>query len=254
MADVLTTRDGAVLTVTLNRPEKLNALTAGVHAGLHEAMAEAADGEIRAVVLTGAGRGFCVGQDLTEFSSAAGDVGAHLRATYHPTIHAIRGLDKPVIAAVNGVCAGAGVSLASACDLRIAADSATFVPGFVSIGLIPDSGGSWFLVQLLGQARAFEFMSSGRAATAAEAHAMGLVNEVAEDAAARAAELAAAYATLPPRAVALTKHLFEHAVTATLDEQLEREAELQTEAARTDDFREGVTAFLEKRPAKFSGR
>jgi 2-(1,2-epoxy-1,2-dihydrophenyl)acetyl-CoA isomerase len=254
MPDVLTARDAGVLTVTLNRPEKLNALTAGVHAGLHEALGEAADGEIRAVVLTGAGRGFCVGQDLTEFQGAAGDVGAHLRATYHPTIHAIRGLDKPVIAAVNGVCAGAGLSLAAACDLRIAADSASFVPGFVSIGLIPDSGGSWFIVQLLGQARAFEFMSAGKPATAAEAHAMGLVDEVVEDAAARAGERAAAYAALPTRAVGLTKHLFEHAVTATLDEQLELEAHLQSQAAQTDDFREGVTAFLEKRPAKFSGR
>jgi 2-(1,2-epoxy-1,2-dihydrophenyl)acetyl-CoA isomerase len=254
VSDVLTSRDGAVLTVTLNRPEKLNALTRGVHEGLHAALAEAADAEIRAVVITGAGRGFCVGQDLTEFASAGGDVGAHLRATYHPTIHAIRGLEKPVIAAVNGVCAGAGLSLAAACDLRIASDSASFVPGFVSIGLIPDSGGSWFIVQLLGQARAFEFMSSGRPATAAEAHALGLVNEVVDDAAASAAERAAAYAALPPRAVGMTKQLFEHAVTATLDEQLDREAELQTEAARTDDFREGVTAFLEKRAPRFTGR
>jgi 2-(1,2-epoxy-1,2-dihydrophenyl)acetyl-CoA isomerase len=254
MSDVLTSRDGAVLTVTLNRPEKLNALTAGVHTGLHEAMAEAADAEIRAVVLTGAGRGFCVGQDLTEFQGAAGDVGAHLRATYHPTIHAIRGLDKPVIAAVNGVCAGAGLSLAAACDLRIASASASFVPGFVSIGLIPDSGGSWFVVQLLGQARAFEFMSSGKTVTADEALELGLVNEVVEDAGAAAAERAAAYAALPPLAVGMTKHLFEHAVTATLDEQLEKEAELQSRAAESEDFREGVTAFLEKRPAKFSGR
>ena len=128
------------------------------------------------------------------------------------------------------------------------------MPGFVSIGLIPDSGGSWFIVQLLGQARAFEFMSSGKAATATEAHALGLVNEVVDDAVSRAAERAAAYARLPPRAVGMTKRLFEHAVTSTLDEQLELEARLQSEAARTDDFREGVTAFLEKRPAAFSGR
>src|SRR3954454_2413055 len=239
MPDVLTARDGGVLTITLNRPEKLNALTAGVHHGLHAALDEAAADDVRAVVITGAGRGFCVGQDLTEFQGAAGDVGAHLRATYHPTIHAIRGLDKPVIAAVNGVCAGAGLSLAAACDLRIASDSATFVPGFVSIGLIPDSGGSWFVVQLLGQARAFEFMSSGRTATAAEAHALGLVNEVVEDAAARAAERALSSAALPRRAVGMTKHVSEHAVTATLDEQLEREAELQAQAASSDDFREG---------------
>jgi 2-(1,2-epoxy-1,2-dihydrophenyl)acetyl-CoA isomerase len=256
VSDVLTSRDGAVLTVTLNRPEKLNALTAGVHAGLHEALDEARDEEVRAVVITGAGRGFCVGQDLTEFQGAVHDVGEHLRATYHPTVHAIRALEKPVIAAVNGVCAGAGVSLACACDIRIAADSATFVPGFVSIGLIPDSGGSWFIARLLGPSRAFEWMASGLPMGAEEALAAGLVGEVveADQIEARAAERAAGYAALPPRAVGMTKRLFQHAATATLEQQLEMEAKLQSQATQTEDFREGVTAFLEKRAPEFVGR
>jgi 2-(1,2-epoxy-1,2-dihydrophenyl)acetyl-CoA isomerase len=168
----------------------------------------------------------------------------------------VRALEKPVIAAVNGACAGAGLSFACACDIRIAADTANFVPGFVGIGLIPDAGGTYFLNRLLGASRAFEWMSSNRRLTAAEAHAWGLVSEVVEaDAlAARAAELAAFYAALPTRAIGMTKRLFDHADGATLDEQLEHEAQLQAAAAESEDFREGVTAFLEKRAPRFSGR
>jgi len=159
-----------------------------------------------------------------------------------------------VIAAVNGACAGAGLSLAFACDIRIAADAATFVPGFIGIGLVPDSGGSWFVHRLLGFARAFEWMSSNRKLTAAEAHAWGLVSEVADDLPARAAELAAEYAALPTRGIGLTKRLFEHAFDASLGEQLELEAALQQEATGTADFAEGVAAFLEKRPPRFTGQ
>jgi 2-(1,2-epoxy-1,2-dihydrophenyl)acetyl-CoA isomerase len=210
---------------------------------------------VRAVVLTGAGRGFCVGQDLTEFREAPGDIGSRLRGNYHPNIRAIRALEKPVIAAVNGAAAGAGMSLACACDLRIAADSATFVPAFINIGLIPDSGGSYFVTRLLGPARAFEWLASGKRLTAAEAHAWGLVSEVVETGAlpSRAAELAAQLADLPTRGVGMTKRLLDHAVTATLDEQLEREAQLQAAATQTEDFKEGVAAFLEKRPPRFRG-
>src|SRR5438552_7720223 len=171
MAEVETSREGAVLTITLNRPDVLNAFNTEMHRALGAALKEARDSEVRAVVLTGAGRGFCVGQDLTEFREAPGDIGARLRENYHPNVLAIRALEKPVIAAVNGAAAGAGLSVACACDIRIAADSATFIPAFVNIGLIPDSGGSYFIARLLGPARSFEWMSSGRRLTAAEEHA-----------------------------------------------------------------------------------
>ena len=253
MSEVLTERDGAVLTITLNRPEVFNAFNAALHAALAAALEEAADPGVRAVVITGAGRGFCAGQDLKEFSEMPESIRERLEQTYHPNIRAIRGLAKPVIAAVNGPCAGAGLSLACACDLRIAADTATFVPGFIGIGLVPDSGGSWFVHRLLGFARAFEWMTSNRKLTAAEAHAWGLVSEVTGDLPARAAALAAEYAALPTRGIGLTKRLFEHAHTASLDEQLELEAALQQEATGTADFAEGVAAFIEKRPPRFTG-
>ncbi len=248
------TREGAVQTITLNRPDVMNAFNRALHAGLRDALKEARDPEVRAVVITGAGRGFSAGQDLTEFTDMP-NVGDSLRATYHPNVLAIRALEKPVIAAVNGPCAGAGLSLACACDIRIAADNAIFVPGFIGIGLVPDSGGTFFIHRLLGAPRAFEWMSSNRRLTAAEAHAWGLVSEVVEaDAfAARTAELAATYAAMPTRAVGMTKRLFDHADNATLEEQLELEAQLQAAAVQTNDFREGVAAFAEKRPASFSG-
>src|SRR4051812_22962718 len=254
MTDIEVTRDGAVQTITLNRPEKMNAFTRNLHTELLAALKEARDPEVRAVVVTGAGRAFCAGQDLTEFSEA-GDVGTSLRETYHPNVHAVRALEKPVIAAVNGACAGAGLSFACACDIRIASDAAAFVPGFIGIGLIPDAGGTYFIHRLLGAARAFEWMSSNRRLTAAEAHAWGLVSEVVETDAlpARAAELAAFYAALPTKAIGMTKRLFDHADTASLDEQLELEAQLQAVATESGDFREGVAAFLEKRAPRFTG-
>ncbi len=253
MSEVLTERDGGVLTLTLNRPDVFNAFNAAMHAALHEALTEAADPAVRAVVITGAGRGFCAGQDLKEFAEMPESIRERLEQTYHPNIRAIRALEKPVLAAVNGPCAGAGLSLACACDIRIAADAATFVPGFIGIGLVPDSGGSWFLHRVLGFARAFEWMSSNRKLTAVEAQAWGLVSEVTDDLPARAAELAADYAARPTRGIGLTKRLFEHAYTASLDEQLELEAALQQEATGTADFAEGVAAFLEKRPPRFTG-
>ncbi len=248
-------REGAVQTITLNRPDKLNSFTRAVHEGLRDGLREARDPEVRAVVITGAGRGFCAGQDLTEFGEMP-DVGAGLRATYHPNVLAIRALEKPVIAGVNGVCAGAGLSLACACDLRIASDAAFFVPGFVGIGLVPDSGGTHFVHRLLGAPRAFEWMSSNRRLTAAEAHDWGLVSEVvgADGFAARLAEVAATYAAGPTRAIGMTKRLFDRAGTATLEEQLELEAQLQAVAAQGEDFREGVAAFVEKRAPEFRGR
>jgi 2-(1,2-epoxy-1,2-dihydrophenyl)acetyl-CoA isomerase len=256
MNEALTTRDGGVLTITLNRPEVFNAFNAALHAALRDALEQAADPEVRAVVITGAGKGFCAGQDLKEFQEMPESIQERLEQTYHPNIRLIRGLEKPVIAAVNGACAGAGLSLAAACDIRIASDAATFVPGFVGIGLVPDSGGTWFLHRLLGFARAFEWMTSNRRLTAAEAHAWGLVSEVveADSFAARTSEFAALYADLPTRAIGMTKQLFEHAYDATLEEQLALEARLQQQATESEDFAEGVTAFLEKRPPRFRGR
>ena len=253
--EVLTSRDGAVLTVTLNRPDVYNAINRALHDGLATALAEAADPGIRAVVLTGAGRGFCSGQDLREFQSFPGGVREALDQTYHPNIRAIRTLEKPVIAAINGPVAGAGLSLACACDVRIGSSGANFVPGFIGIGLVPDAGGTWFIHRLLGFARAFEWMVSNRRLSADEALAWGLISEqvAPEGFQARVAELASWYAALPTRAVAMTKRLFEHASTASLDEQLALEAELQQAATETGDFAEGVAAFLEKRAPDFKG-
>jgi 2-(1,2-epoxy-1,2-dihydrophenyl)acetyl-CoA isomerase len=257
MADeVLTSRDGAVFTVILNRPDVYNAINRAMHEGLAAALAEATDPGIRAVVLTGAGRGFCSGQDLREFESLPGGVREALEQTYHPNIRAIRALEKPVIAAVNGPVAGAGLSLACACDARIGSSDATFVPGFIGIGLIPDAGSTWFVHRLLGFSRAFEWMVSNRRLAASEALDWGLLSEEvpAEEFAARVQERAEWYASLPTRAVAMTKQLFEHAYAASLDRQLQLEAELQQAATQTEDFAEGVNAFLEKRQADFKGR
>ena len=255
MAEVETSRDGAVLTITLNRPDVLNAFDDAMHRALAAALGDARAADVRAVVLTGAGRGFCVGQDLREFREAPGDIGARLRGSYHPNVLAIRALEKPVLAAVNGAAAGAGLSFACACDLRLAADSASFVPAFINVGLVPDSGGTYFVTRILGPARAFEWLTSGRRLSAVEAHAWGLVSEVveAQQLAARAAELAAELAALPTRGIAMTKQLIDQASSSSLEEQLEREADLQARATQTEDFREGVAAFLEKRAPRFRG-
>ncbi len=255
VAEVELMRDGAVLTITLNRPDVLNALTRAVHEGVQAAFEQAKDPAVRAVLLTGAGRGFCVGQDLQEFRGGAGDVAESLRRNYHRTVLAIRGAEKPVIAAVNGPAAGAGLSLALACDVRIAAASASFVPAFVNIGLVPDAGGTWLARRLLGQARAFEWLSTGRRLGAEEARSWGLVSEVVpdEELAERAQEVARLFAAMPTRAVWETKRLLDAAETSTLPEQLESEALTQAEMVKTLDFKEGVVAFLEKREAVFTG-
>ena len=255
MADVEVRRDAGVLTITLNRPDVLNALNASVHAGIHAALEVARDPAVRAVLITGAGRGFCVGQDLQEFKGGAGDVAGNLRQNYHRNVLAIRALEKPVIAAVNGAAAGAGMSLALACDVRIASRSASFVPAFIKIGLIPDSGGTWLVRRLLGAARAFEWLTTGRRLGADEARDWGLVSEVVEDheLPERMHEVAALYAAMPTRAVWQTKRLLDEAEDSTFAEQLELEARTQAELTRTPDFAEGVAAFLAKRDATFTG-
>jgi 2-(1,2-epoxy-1,2-dihydrophenyl)acetyl-CoA isomerase len=256
MADeVLTRRDGAVLTITFNRPDVYNAFNRDLHAALHEALTEAADDAVRAVVITGAGKGFCAGQDLKEFGAVADSISDALEQTYHPNVRLVRSLAKPVIAAVNGPAAGAGLSFACACDLRVASSAATFVPGFIGIGLVPDAGGTWFVHRLLGFARAFEWMSTNRRLSATDALDWGLVSEVieADSFEVRVAEIAAEWAARPTLAIGRTKQLFEHAFAAQLEAQLALEARLQQESVGTADFREGVDAFLEKRAPEFTG-
>jgi 2-(1,2-epoxy-1,2-dihydrophenyl)acetyl-CoA isomerase len=256
VAEVETHRDEGVLTITLNRPEVLNAFNPPMQEAFRAALKEARGGDVRAVVLTGAGRGFCVGQDLNEFKDEAGDIAKRLRTTFNPSVVALRSLEKPVIGAINGAAAGAGLALACACDLRLAASSATFVPAFINVGLVPDTGASYFICRILGYARAFEWLCSGRRLSAADAHAWGVVAEVVDDdrLAARSAEVAASFAALPTAAIGMTKRLLERSAFTTLAEQLELEAQLQAAAAASEDFREGVAAFLEKREPRFSGR
>ncbi len=247
-------RDG-IATITLNRPEVLNAFGRPLQEEFRGTLREAREADVRAVVLTGAGRGFSVGQDLKEFQSGA-DIPEQLRTLYNANIQALHTLEKPVVAAINGPVAGGGLGLAFACDLRVASDEATFVPAFVSIGLVPDMGGSFFSSRILGYPRAFEWLCSGRRLSAAEAHAWGLVSEVVEPERVRprALEIASELAALPTRAIGMTKRLLQNAPTASLGEQLELEAQLQRAATEGEDFAEGVAAFLEKREPRFAAR
>jgi 2-(1,2-epoxy-1,2-dihydrophenyl)acetyl-CoA isomerase len=245
-----------VLTLTLNRPEVLNAITPALVDELTDSLRDAASGRtVRVVIITGAGRGFCSGQDLRAAAGDGGlDVGRVLRDHYTPAIRAIRSMDQPVIAAVNGVAAGAGFSLALACDLRIAAESASFVQAFVRIGLIPDLASTYFLPRLIGPARAAELTMLGETVDAARALELGIVNRVVPDPklASAAAELAGRLAR-GPRSIGLTKRALEVSHENDLEAQLAVEERLQTEATTTNDFAEGVSAFLEKRRATFTG-
>ena len=255
-------RDGGVVTVTLNRPDKLNAMTGVMSDELLDAFTAARDDDqARAVVVTGAGRGFCAGQDLTEFESAyrAGerpDIREHLEQSYHRLIPMVVTTPKPVIAAVNGVAAGAGVSLAAACDIRIAAAEARFTQAFVKIGLIPDSGGTWLLPRVIGFARALELSVTGEVIDAETALEIGLVNRVVpEDALEKeTSELAGRLAAMPTAAIAETKSLLRGAAGLDLEAALQAEAEAQARMGRTDDHLEGVMAFAEKREPRFRGR
>ena len=250
-----------VLTITLNRPEVLNSFTRSMARELQAALADAAQhAEIRAVLLTGAGRGFCAGQDLSEVlpdgDGPMPDISEIVRASYNPIIRAIRALEKPVICAVNGVAAGAGANLAFACDLTIAAEEATFVESFAKLGLIPDTSGSYFVPRLVGHQRATGMFFLGEKLTAVRAKEWGLIWDVVPGAelAERAGALARSLAGQATRGFGLTKRALAASLGNTLEAQLEVEAACMQEAGRTEDYAEGVRAFLEKRRPVYRGR
>jgi 2-(1,2-epoxy-1,2-dihydrophenyl)acetyl-CoA isomerase len=248
--------DGPVATLTLDRPDALNALTVPVKVALREALESiAADSAIRAVILTGAGRAFCAGQDLAEREQPdAAPLDVEVRERYNPIIRVLRSMGQPVIAAVNGVAAGAGASLAFACDLRIAAEGARFVLAFGRIGLVPDSGATWFLPRLVGPAMAAEMALVGDPVDAAEALRIGLVSRVVPGAAlmTEAQAMAERLATGAPLAMSLTKQALQRASTIDLDAALEDEARLQGIAGASADHAEGLAAFRDKRVPRFS--
>ena len=249
-------REGAVATIVLDRPDAMNAQTAASRRELIGRLREVArDADVRAVVITGAGRAFCAGQDLRE-EGALEHVADIVRETYAPIVTLLAEMDKPTIAAVNGAAAGAGFSFALACDLRIMSDQAVLLMAFSNIGLVPDSGGSWFLARTVGYARAFEIAATGRRVDAAEALALGLVQQVvpADEVLPAAERLAADLAARPTAALAWTKRLMRAALTGSLEDTIEREAQLQAAAVRSHDHQEGVQAFLEKREPRFEGR
>ncbi|MEL6372621.1 MAG: 2-(1,2-epoxy-1,2-dihydrophenyl)acetyl-CoA isomerase PaaG [Pseudomonadota bacterium] len=258
---VLIDRREGYVALTLNRPERLNAFNETMHAALKRALHDAADDPAcRAVLLTGAGRGFCAGQDLADRNPATRsepvDLARTLDTFFNPLVRQIRALDMPVIAAVNGVAAGAGANVALCCDLILAARSATFIQAFCKIGLLPDAGGTWTLTRRIGEARAKALAMTGVPLTADEAADWGLIWRAVDDDALmdEAHALAASLSAGPTFALALTKQAIHAAATNDFDAQLDHERDAQARAGRTADYAEGVTAFLEKRPARFTGQ
>ncbi|MDF2465604.1 MAG: Unsaturated acyl-CoA hydratase [Ramlibacter sp.] len=255
---------GAVALVTLNRPQSLNSFTRAMHQALWSALDKVeADKAIRAVVITGAGRGFCAGADLAEFDFEPGpdlvkraDPGPVIEQAFNPTVRKLQALRVPTVAAVNGVAAGAGASLAMTCDLAVAAPSASFIQAFSKIGLIPDAGGTWFLIKKLGLARAMGAAMLGDKLSASDAKEWGMIWDVApegEDCMETAMKLAQRLATMPTQALVATRHLLRGAAARDLDAQLDAEREMQSSLGKTHDYIEGVMAFREKRPAQFKG-
>lgn len=252
--------DAGVATLTLHRPDRLNSFTVAMHEEVQAALAQIrGDDATRCLVLTGAGRGFCAGQDLSDRSVAPGqsakDLGMSIEKYYIPLVLALRNLPMPVIAAVNGVAAGAGANIALACDMVIAARSASFIQSFAKIGLVPDSGGTWSLPKLAGNARALGLALLGEKLSAEQAQAWGLIWQCVDDAELMPTvnKLASQFATGPTRGLARTKEAIYAAATQTFEESLNMERDFQRELGQSRDYAEGVSAFLEKRAAKFTG-
>ncbi|MBK7547226.1 MAG: 2-(1,2-epoxy-1,2-dihydrophenyl)acetyl-CoA isomerase [Rhodoferax sp.] len=250
-----------VATVTLNRPQALNSFTRQMHRELWVALDRAeANPVIRALVITGAGRGFCAGADLAEFDFEPGpdlvkraDPGPVIDQAFNPTVRRLQNLRMPTIAAVNGVAAGAGASLAMTCDIAIAAPAASFIQAFSKIGLIPDAGGTWFLTQRLGLARAAALAMTGDKLPAAQAKEWGMIWDVADDCVAAATAMAQRMAVMPTKALVATRQILRDSSTRTLNQQLDVERDTQSAMGKTHDYIEGVMAFREKRAAQFKG-
>lgn len=258
MSTVVYSLAEGVAFLTLNRPEKFNSFNRDMALSLQKMLDDCAQSdEVRAIYLTGAGKAFCAGQDLAEATDPEGPAMEMIvREHYNPIIMRLRSIEKPVIAAVNGVAAGAGANIALACDIVLASESASFIQAFSKIGLIPDSGGTFFLPRLIGLQRAAALMMSGDKVSAAEAAAMGMIYRCYPDASfeAESKKYAAQLAQMPTKGLGLTKRLLQESFTNSLSQQLEREMQVQVEAGSTDDFKEGVTAFLEKRKPVFKGK
>jgi 2-(1,2-epoxy-1,2-dihydrophenyl)acetyl-CoA isomerase len=250
-------RTGHIARITLNRPDRLNSFTRAMHAELREALASL--GDARVVVLTGAGRGFCAGQDLNDRAVAPGeavDLGESVELRYNPLIRTLVNMPMPVIARVNGVAAGAGANIALACDIVIAAKSAKFIQSFAAIGLIPDSGGTWVLPRLVGQARALGLALTGEPLEAERAAAWGLIWKAVDDDQldAEVDALAHRFASGPTRGLAKIKQMLRESWGQTLDAELDRQRDAMRELGFSDDYREGVAAFMEKRKPVFTGK